>query len=249
MSKKYALIGLSLFFFSCSHQLIVVGKDAAYLEVDPSITPDPISENMISPYRIELEKSMDIVLCNSDKPMEKARPESELGNIVADLTLQIGRELYGESDGETIDLCYLNHGGLRASLPKGEITRGHVYSLMPFENELVVVTLSKEGLEQLVAYTHERGGDPMAGITIDLRESPAIILINGRAFDKDRNYKVITTDYLANGGDKMNFFTEGDRVKIEHLEMKMRDAIMLHFERLGKENRTLNGKLDGRIKL
>ena len=249
LSKKYALWGLSLLFFSCSNELVIVEKDARHIEINSSIATDATSEELIFPFRAELEKSMNVVLCKSDMPLEKARPESELGNIVADLTLDIGRELYGEDNNEGIDLCYLNHGGLRASLPKGDITRGHVFSLMPFENELVVVTLSKEGLKELVSYVQERGGDPFAGMTLDLSQDPHVIMINGKTYDPSKNYKVITTDYLANGGDKMTFFTEGQRMKLEVLEMKMRDAIMLHFERLGKSNTTLTGKLDGRVKL
>ena len=56
------------------------------------------------------------------------------------------------SNNHHIDFCLLNNGGLRTSLPQGNITRRKIFELMPFENELVVVTISKEKMTDLKAY-------------------------------------------------------------------------------------------------
>ena len=250
--KPHSYIAILLFstaLLSCSKNVRIAGMMGTNIEINSNINDDAQLESKIIPYREELKSTMDEVLCSSSQDLIKGRPESELGNLMADLTLEIGKELYGEFEGEGIDICLLNTGGLRASLPKGDITRGHIFSLMPFENELVVVTLSSNGLAEMLEYIKEKGGEPISGLKADLGQTPYEVLINDIEMDPSKNYKVITTDYLANGGDKMSFLTEGSRLNIEVLDMKMRDAILLYCERQGKMNKPLKSQLDGRLKI
>ena len=60
------------------------------------------------------------------------------------------------------------------------------------------------------------------------------------------NYvKVLTSDYLAGGGDKMNFFL--DPIKTERVGIKLRDAIIKYCIQENAKGKQLTGKLDGRI--
>ena len=68
-------------------------------------------------------------------PSEWSSPESLLGNFVTDLCLRQYSNI--------ADICVMNNGGLRSNLTKGEITRGDIYTLMPFENELVILEFSE----------------------------------------------------------------------------------------------------------
>ena len=49
---------------------------------------------------------------------------------------------------------------------KGEITRGKIYELMPFENELVVLELNENDFLGLVNYILKRKGEPFSGFKI-----------------------------------------------------------------------------------
>ena len=60
------------------------------------------------------------------------------------------------------DICIMNTGGLRNILPKGEITRGDIYKLMSFENELVVLELTENEFKGLLEYLVSRGGEPFS---------------------------------------------------------------------------------------
>ena len=97
---------------------------------------------LISPFKDSLEKEMNevLVLSAEEFPKEKGKIETKLGNLVADLSMEIAQKMYNGN----IDFCLLNFGGLRTSLPKGEITRGKIFELMPFENELVVISISQD---------------------------------------------------------------------------------------------------------
>jgi len=141
----------------------------------------------------------------------------------------------------------LNNGGLRASLPHGEITRGKIFELMPFENEMIVLELDGETTLELVNFIAEKGGMPVAGLTLVIENNkPQNITINGKPFDKNKTYKVVTSDYLANGGDKLSMLNK--RLNDKLTGIKIRDAIIEYFIEQNKKGVTITSSLDGRIK-
>lgn len=201
---------------------------------------------MIAPYKEQLDREMNTVLVVSAQEMVKGQPESLLGNFVSDLILEAARQY----DPET-DFVLLNNGGLRTALPKGEILTGKIFELMPFDNEIVILTLSGAQVEKLCAYVVAIGGQPVSGITIRFRTDE-----NGKnqfqraeigesSFDKEKTYRVATSDYLANGGDNMSFFLENENVQTTGL--KIRDAIIQHLQKMGASGTELKLQLDGRI--
>lgn len=206
------------------------------------------------PYKNSLDSSMNEVLNVSLIEMTTGSPEGKLGNFVSDLSLKIGNKLYKGKTGNVADFVLLNNGGLRTFLPKGNITRRKIYELMPFENELVVITLSAEKVNDLFRYiakktvnggTRKQGVPVSGNIKIVLNgQSPQYIFINESPFE-EKEYKVITSDYLANGGDNMSFFL--NPVKYEKIGIKLRDAIMHYVIDEKKEGNSLNAELDKRI--
>jgi len=156
--------------------------------------------------------------------------------------------MYKPVDNITATICLLNNGGLRAQLPKGKITRGNAYELMPFENAVVILTLSGDKTKQMFQSLVDNNGAPFSGVTIRSKGKKITDLrIGGQPFDVNKNYKIITSDYLAAGGDKYDFFK--DPVKTETLNYKLRDAIIDYMIAENKKGSTLKGKKDGRIQL
>ena len=175
----------------------------------------------ILPYKTELDAQMNAVLCHSTQEMKKTKPESLLGNWTSDVCLEMAQDMY-EDD---IDLGFFNTGGLRSPIPQGDITKRDLYKLMPFENELVVLELNKTEMLDLKAYFNLTGGQPVA-FTDDFSLNDSLFL-------------VLTTDYLANGGDKMKFF----KYKTQHkVGIKMRDALINYCVKKD----TISSKLDER---
>jgi 2',3'-cyclic-nucleotide 2'-phosphodiesterase (5'-nucleotidase family) len=98
----------------------------------------------------------------------------------------------------------------------------------------------------MIKYIAKVGGVPVAGLKLGIKdEAPEEILISGNPIDINRNYKIITSDYLAGGGDKMFFFN--NPIKYEKLNLMMRDAIINYFTEMGKLNKELVVKYDNRI--
>lgn len=237
-----------LFFQIACHPPVEIRKtEMRMVRLSDSIsTNDSLSQIMIAPYREKLEKDMNEVLGIADTVLEKGQPESLLGNFVADLVLFRGNLRLSASSGKTADICLLNNGGLRTSLPKGPLTRGKIYELMPFENELVALTISGESCQKLLEYLAESGGMPVSGLNMGIRNKmPVNVQIGGTGFDKLRNYVVLTSDYLASGGDKMSFFS--NPVHSDTLHYKVRDAIIDHIRSLDMEGKRIGARKDGRI--
>jgi 2',3'-cyclic-nucleotide 2'-phosphodiesterase (5'-nucleotidase family) len=140
----------------------------------------------------------------------------------------------------------LNYGGLRSSLPKGAITMRNIYELMPFENELVVVEIKGAKVRDLLNYLATKDGMPETGIRMSIKDNKAInASIQGVSFDESKSYLIITSDYLAQGGDEMNFFL--DPIAYYPLGVKVRDAIIDYLKEQTQKGNTVSAQLDKRI--
>jgi len=210
---------------------------------------------IIVPYKDSLEKTMNGVIGYSEEELSTGSPEGKLGNFIADLCLSIGNEKYASDLSDTADFALLNNGGFRTFMPVGAITTGKVFEIMPFENELVVVTLSIEKTVELFNYIgaktvkdgNRKQGVPVSGnVLVELMgQTPIEVLVDSVRL-RGRPYKVITTDYLANGGDNMRFFL--NPINYEKLDMKLRDAILQEVESLNKKGLKVKANLDKRIR-
>jgi 5'-nucleotidase len=245
---KYLLLFTIVFnLISCSPSTYFK-SDNTSLQLDSTTTNNTQVDKLIKPYKTKLETEMnEVLIISADEfPKERGKSETKLGNLVADLSLEVANQLYKPLDNNNIDFCLLNFGGLRTSLPKGEITRGKIFELMPFENELVVVTISEEKLLDFLIYLKSVGGQPISGFEITFSETTNETDLK-EVFSKDgtSEFKILTSDYLANGGDKMNFFL--NPIKIEPVEIKLRDAIIQYCKDEHKIGKQLTGKIDGRI--
>lgn len=207
---------------------------------------DSLVEIKIRPYREKMSGEMSIVLAESVQALEKKTPESRLGNFVADACLLQCNQRFTSEDGRAADFLVLNNGGLRKGLPQGKITKGDVYELMPFENELVVLTLNGVSVKKIFNFIASKDGAPVSGVRFQIENKNAInITIQGIPFDSTKTYKVVTSDYLANGGDQFSMF--GEAGKRETTGLKVRDAIIQYLYIQGKSEEKITVDTDGRI--
>ena len=111
----------------------------------------------------------------------------------------------------------MNNGGLRNILPKGNITKGDIYKLI-FENELVVLELTNDEFGELINYLISRNGEPFSGMEVkvfaDLNYTYKFN--NNFTFQNNKKLKILTSDYLANGGDDMFFFKKKTQKKTKY---------------------------------
>jgi 2',3'-cyclic-nucleotide 2'-phosphodiesterase (5'-nucleotidase family) len=207
---------------------------------------DTTSMSFISWYSDSLKKTMNTVLAISAQAMVKELPEGLLGNYCADACLHQVERICKQENYPTPDFLFLNHGGLRASLPRGKITIGNVYEVMPFENELVVLTMNGTDADSVLQHIASMGGAPVSGVRFSIDGKRAKdITVNGTALSATKVYHVATSDYLANGGDGFSVLKKFTERKI--LSLKVRDALLLDLKNSGMTGDSIIIQKDGRL--
>jgi 2',3'-cyclic-nucleotide 2'-phosphodiesterase (5'-nucleotidase family) len=242
---SFFFVALFIIIISCKSPKLVVEKiETTSTQLNKNSEEDKAFLDEINPYKQKIDKEMNNVLIISTADATKGQPESTLGNLVSDIVL-VKANQYSK---EKVDMCMLNNGGLRTSLPTGEILLGKVFELMPFENEIVIVTLSGKQTRKMLDYVARSGGVPLAGATAIISDSTASnIKVAGADFNEEKNYRIATSDYLAGGGDKMQFFK--NPISIEPTKHKLRDALIEYMVDENTKGNKLNPQKDGRLKL
>jgi len=158
-----------------------------------------------------------------------AAGESALGDVIADA------QLYATTDpanGGAV-IAFMNPGGIRADLtyagsPAGEgdgnVTYGESFTVQPFGNNLVTVTMTGAQIDTLLeqqfvgcGQTSNRILQVSNGFTYSWSSSapacnkvdPTSIKLNGVTLDPAGSYRVTMNSFLADGGDGFTTFTLG----------------------------------------
>lgn len=202
-------------------------------------------EKYIQPYRENIDKDLNTILAIAPISYDKnGEWQTSMGIFLADITLEKSNPVFKSRENKSIDICLLNHGGIRSTISKGDVTARTAYEVMPFENSAVVVALKSEQILEIANYIiTEKKPHPLAGMTftIDKNNTVKNIFIQGKPLVSDTIYYVVTSDYLSNGGDNMVFFKNG--LEKFDLEYKLRNIMIDYF----KEVDTLSVKTDNRI--
>jgi len=196
----------------------------------------------LKPYHDTLDAQMTSVLTTSPRRLTKGVPESELGNLMVDIFREMGQERYGKP----IDLAITNNGGIRTDLPQGNITLGKVYEVMPFDNDLVVLTVSGTTMQKVVEYIAQRK-EPQSGLRLVVDKAtnkPKEVLIGNKPIDNQQTYTIITSDYMAMSSDMAPIVKNNQGYQA--LNYLMRDAMADYLRRKGKQGQAIDPQKDGR---
>lgn len=167
-------------------------------------------DSILAPYRAGIDGLMKekigrtVVALSNDEPA--------LLNFISDVVLAEGKKLVKGN----VDMAITNSGSLRRSLPKGDITRGEIIMMQPFNNRIVVEEISGADLKDALDVMASRGGDGVSE-GVEAVFDPATgrctsVTINGKPIDPQKTYRVATIDYLMNGGDYMAPLTRGKEI-------------------------------------
>jgi len=248
MRRLFLSICTVLILFSCSRYLTVSQVNTKNTPVEIQYANiDSLAESIVKPYRDSIQQDMSKLVGVSATALVKGKPESKLTNLISDIILKYANDYCTEKHlNIRPDVAYVNYGGLRASLPQGKITVGHIFELMPFENEIVMIKISGESIMKMVERIAGRGGEGVSGLKLGIRnEKAGTLTIGGKSVDPAASYWVVTNDYIANGGDQMSMFI-APLEKIE-TKAKIRDILIHSLNEIYIKNGVIDVKEDGRI--
>jgi 2',3'-cyclic-nucleotide 2'-phosphodiesterase (5'-nucleotidase family) len=193
------------------------------IPLDETVAEDPACSIKLAEYRAPVADMLAKVIGSAGVDLDGARDdvrtrETNLGNLVADSML--------DKAGLTgTGIAITGGGGIRDSIPAGKITLEQAMAVLPFDNYLVTFDLTGAqiiaALENGVSQVEDVQGrfpqvaglrftwDPSAPpgnrvISAEVNKADGYVPVDPRAV-----YTVVTTNYLAQGGDGYTVFTEG----------------------------------------
>ena len=242
MKKQFIYIAIILL-ASCSSKFTPVQYSATERRMSDSLkVSDPKIEAIIKPYRDSMQAEMSQVLVINDTVLTKKMPESNLGNLLSEILL----EKAVKYSHRKVDVAMINFGGIRIpQLPKGNVTREQAFELMPFDNKLVLLELNGDLTQKLFDRMAGAGGVPIAGARYVIKDGKATnIIIQGSAFDPSKKYTVALSDYLANGGEKLDMLIPVPQIETNVL---LRDIFIEGFIDINAKGQHLKSVKDGRV--
>ena len=198
--------------------------------------------------------TVDLVFYDPEVTKENGDPiriirsaETNLGDFCADA--------YLDQAGDA-DIAFINGGGIRVPIAKGDITLNDILKVHPFGNSLTVVEVTgQQVLDALEWSVHALPGEfggffQVAGMTFEYDstiESPCVqddkgffdhvdetmerrvrnVMIGGKPLDPDATYKLAALDYqLLNNGDGYTMF---DGAKVLQNAVKLDNQVLIDY--------------------
>ena len=243
---KLFKFSILLLITSCVDNLQLFKAETSRIEINSEINIDSTILKFIEPYKKNIEKDLFTTFAYSPYTLDKKDGElnTAIGNMMADAVLELSNPVFNLKKNKNIDFVLLNYGGIRSIISKGNINEKTAYNLMPFENEVVVTKLIGNDIYKLIDYLRTvKRAHPISGLKLELDENYELInaKINNKNIDIKNYYYVATSDFLLNGGDKMDFFNKSSENTF--LDYKIRDLLIDYFIKID----TLKPKIDNRF--
>ena len=215
----YFVTDLRLRFDPSSHRLI--GEDATNVVVGNGERGDDFAvKSVVGKYEAAVAPVANQVIGRLTATAAKNDDESEgpAADLVADSMLAA----------TSAQIALVNATGIRVDLPGGDVRYKDAFTMMPFGNNLVVMSLTgaqlKGVLEQQYSVplrpkkTLPAALAPSAGFTyaVDVKRPEggrvSDMQLNGKSIDPAVSYRVVVNNYMASGGDGLTGFTTGTDV-------------------------------------
>ncbi len=223
---------------------LIGAEEVADLEADEEV------EALIKEVEEENKAFLDVVVGTTNEEIyggrndesSVRRNETPLGNLIADVM----RKSTGA------DVAFANGGGIRSSLPEGEVKVDDIVKAFPFTNTLAVIEVT--GAELLAGVEHgvelypeEAGWFPqVSGMTFKFDPNKAKgekvleVLVGGQPLDVNAKYNLVTNDFMASGGDDYTMFSGKDFIAEGGL---LSDVLIEYFKEVGQVEAEVEGRI------
>ena len=236
--------GLSVitFTFDENEEILDVEANTRQFYAESSTNEFPIDKNVeetIAKYNEQLAPTLltEVTELKFDLDHDRYAGVTPLGVTVAEAMRQAGGT----------QVAIANGGGIRAPLTKGTLTLGDMYTILPFDNNVVTMKVTGAKLKELIQHGINPDGfgwGQYSGLTVwydsETDEITSMRLSDGTKVEEDKYYTLTSIDFLITGGDSYNFDGHIDPVIIG----EMRDIVINQWEN-GIDKLNYNLLIDG----
>ena len=220
----------------------------------PAVTPDPevqrivdAANEAVAPIKNEVVGHTNVDLTRVQVPPASPGGESNLGDVTADAMNWQADQLEG-----TVDFAFVNSGGIRADIPTGDITRGEVIEAFPFQNVLATTTLTGAQVDEVLEQgaSGQRGMVQVSGLSfvydpsqpVGSRVDSITVTATGQQIDPAADYRVVTNDFMINGGDNYTTFLQGAN-PVVYSDQLLSDAIIGYVGAFSPITQEIEGRI------
>lgn len=203
--------------------------------LDHTVEQDECMLQELEPFKKEVEKAGEEYICISKVLLEASHKicrlkECNMMNLIADSFFAFYADRNSTIQGAWSDVnaAIVNSGITRTSIEQGIVRRKHILAAMPFESSLVVLTMTgiqirkmfEHGISKFTWHNDPEGSFlQVAGMRVryDFENTNSsqnmtleILCANCsipryEAVDPCQTYRIVTTSFIANGGDGFKF--------------------------------------------
>ncbi|SRR6056297_322195 len=185
--------------------------------------------SFIKPYRDSLKLTMGrkVLVLPQKITHSRNNPQTLLGPWLCDILLSEGQVLF---QNYAIDGAVYNPGGIRLPQLQDTVTVRDIYELLPFDNTLVLLEIPGHLLQRWIEHTVKRGGWPMSHTfkVYISSETQAQVYLHEQPIEPEKTYRILTNDYVANGGDNCEFLVGKE---VASGQAYIRDIVINHFDK------------------
>ena len=212
-----------------TQDIVRASVEGSNLLVTRNVAKDPAQTEIISEYGEAIEPIASAVIGHINADVTRTgnpAGESALGDLIADA--QLADPSVVSTFPEPV-VAFMNPGGIRTDLTfgaskwgeaPGDVTYEEAFSVQPFNNFLVSMDLKGSDIYALLAQqvtapnsgSNRKTLQVSAGFTYTMTPTgpvPGSVMINGVAIDDNTTYRIVTNNFLADGGDSFPAFRNG----------------------------------------
>lgn len=226
------------------------------LHMDNKTAQDKDLQKQIEEWRVPFEKFAAEKIGTTNSVLNGSCQQGDclLGQVMADAMLEI-RLNQTKDDDEKADFALINAGGVRSTIEQGDITRGDILTAFPFGNAITELVYSgselRKILEGCVSLVNQNNGKEVTswfqvskGIVIEHNPENkngsklVSVKIDGKDLNDSNEYRIVTLDFLAGGGD--NIFP----ATTDFISLETQDEVLVSYV---EAHSPLNNKLEDRV--
>jgi len=173
------------------------------------IIPDPEVSAIAEQLTRQTQAQRDVLIGSFAEDYSKSYNfECPVGNMITDaMRAETG-----------CDIAIQNSGGIQNSIQAGDFTLGDLFSVMPFDNQMVQMDLTGADLLDLlrISATRQRGVLQVSGMSYSFVAAGSEVKqvrVGDSDLEPDKTYSVATNNFLADGGDNFSGFQKGSNLR------------------------------------